>query len=167
MPAPSTEDTAAFAAVLARLDTALPPQVCATLRPPARAEDLAALAALLPEGARLPADLQALLAWHDGQSWNAPLSTKNNRRLLSAGEIRSELAYFSDPRSDVMAPWSASWLPVLTNDAGDFVVLETVGPQAGFLRLYWHDDPSRSVAHPSLLKWAEALLGEYLPPPAG
>jgi len=60
-----------------------------------------------------------------------------------------------------MEPWSPSWLPVLTNDSGDFVVYETAGPSRGKLLHYWHDDQSRSVAYLSLQEWAEELLCEH------
>lgn len=161
MAEPTDRGVLAFTIVLAKLEEVLPPAVRETLRAPAEPQELAALGASLAEAGLLPADLHALLTWHNGQSWNAPLSKKNNRRLLSASEIERERSFFADPMSDFMEPWSASWLPVLTNDAGGLVVYETTGPQRGNLLHYWHDDSSRNVAYPSLLKWAEGLLDEY------
>ncbi|MDX6007968.1 SMI1/KNR4 family protein [Cupriavidus necator] len=162
----SKDARAELMAVLAKLDQVLPAEVHTTLRAPVQAADLAGLARTLAEGVQLPDDLQVLLGWHDGQVWNSPLSRKNNRRLLSVREILSERSFFADPMSDFIEPWCASWLPVLTNDAGDFVVYETVGDLRGKLLHYWHDDPSRSVAHSSLLQWAERLLHEYERPEA-
>jgi len=158
----TAKDTRAeLIAVLTKLEEILPTAVRATLRAPAQAADLATLASSLTEGDRLPDDLLALLSWHDGQAWNSPLSPKNNRRLLSTEEVLSERSFFADPMSDFMEPWRASWIPVLTNDSGDFVVYETVGESKGVLLYYWHDDPSRGVAYQSLLQWAETLLREY------
>ena len=152
---------AEISAVLVRLEQVLPAEVKLTLRKPAPTEDLAARAGAVGGAGQLPADLVALVTWHDGQEWNSPLSRKDNRRLLSVREILDEHSFFGDPMSDFLMPWSTSWIPVLTNDAGDFLVYETQGPLAGALLHYWHDDPSRSVAHPSLIHWAEGLLREY------
>ena len=163
MAEPTDRDVVALTTVLAKLEEVFPPAIRATLRAPAKHQELAALGASLAEAGQLPADLHALLTWHDGQSWNSPLSRKNNRRLLSTSEIESERSFFADPMSDFMEPWSASWLPVLTNDAGGLVVYETTGPLRGKLLHYWHDDSSRNVAYSSLLEWAGGLLGEYAP----
>ena len=157
---------AEMSAALAALEKVLPPQVTLTLRAPAQAEDIAALADTLAGDERVPDDLLALFSWHDGQSWNSPLSRKDNRRLLSVREILSERSFFVDPMSEFMEPWSASWLPVLTNDSGDFLVYETQGELKGALLHYWHDNPSRRVACSSLLQWAEGLLREYELPEA-
>ncbi|WP_316156845.1 SMI1/KNR4 family protein [Cupriavidus sp. BIC8F] len=166
MSATNKDARAELMAVLAKLDQVFPTEVHTTLRSPAQAADLAALASTLAEGDRLPEDLLILFDWHDGQAWNSPLSPKNNRRLLSVREVFSERLFFADPLSEFMEPWCASWLPVLTNDAGDFVVYETVGDLRGKLLHYWHDDPSRSVAYSSLHQWAEKLLHEYEQPNA-
>lgn len=155
------EGCASLHALLAKLGEVLPASVCATLRPPAPAADLAELGRALPTGVEFPVDLLALLTWHDGQKWNSSLSKKNNRRLLSSTEILREYSFFADPTSDFQEPWSASWLPVLTNDAGDFIVYETQGELRGHLVHYWHDEESRTVAYKSLLQWAEELLLEY------
>jgi hypothetical protein len=69
--------------------------------------------------------------------------------------------FFKDPKSDFQKPWLESWLPVLTNGAGDFVVYETQGSPRGQLITYWHDEPRRTTAHPSLRAWAEKLLNEF------
>lgn len=161
MTAIDEDEASELSVILAELEEVLPADVRATLRPPARPSDLAALAASIPEAGQLPADLRALLTWHDGQSWNSPLSRKNNCRLLSASEVVNECLFFADPMSDFVEPWNASWLPVLTNDSGDFVVYETADLSKGKLLRYWHDNQSRSVAYSSLLQWATGLLREY------
>lgn len=131
------EDTSAsLSVVLRQIEGVLPQAVRVTLRAPAEPEDLAGLVSTIPEAGQLPAELRVLFAWHDGQPWNAPLSRKNNRRLLSVGEIAKECSFFADPMSDFMEPWSPSWLPLLTNDSGDFVVYETAGLSRGKLLHY-------------------------------
>lgn len=148
----------ALNAMLARLDARLPSDVLATLAAPAPADDLRALTDTLPGLAALPADLLSLFTWHDGQAWNSRLNPNDNRRLLSVKEIIEERAFFADPMSDFLEPWSHSWVPILTNDSGDFVVYETAGESAGQLIHYWHDDPARRQAYASLVDWAQELL---------
>jgi cell wall assembly regulator SMI1 len=150
-----------FPQMLTALNRVLPAEVKATLRPPAAPQDLAALGSFSQASWAVPGDLLTLLQWHDGQEWNAQLSKKDNRRLLSIPEIIDQLSFFADPGSDFMAPWANSWIPILTNDSGDFLVLETAGEQQGALLHYWHDEPSRSVKFRSLSEWAERLLQEY------
>lgn len=153
-PQPMNEQApSALRIVLTSIERVLPPHIRATLRPPAEAGDLAGLVSSVPEVGQLPADVCVLFSWHDGQPWNSPLSRKDNRRLLSVSEIGRECSFFADPTSDFMEPWSPLWLPVLTNDLGDFVVYETAGPSRGKLLHYWHDDQSRSVAYLSLQEW--------------
>ena len=153
------EPSAQLQILLDKIDAALPSEVRATLREPASGASLDALAGAFKS--RLPPEVQVLLEWHDGQEWNAPLSKKNNRRMMSAAEIAEQIMFFADPLSDFLGPWEPSWLPILTNDAGDFVVYQTQGSQPGSLSLYWHDDERRGTAHPSLQSWAQELLNEY------
>ena len=145
--------------LLEKLDRALSSNVRATLRAPASAVSLDVLAGTFALG--LPTEIQLLLKWHDGQEWNAPLSGKNNRRLMPASEIAEQIMFFSDPEEDFLEPWELSWIPILTNDSGDFVVYQTQGPQPGALSVYWHDDEMRGVVYPSLKNWVQELLNEY------
>lgn len=112
-------------------------------------------------GKALPSELETLLKWHNGQEWNSLLSKEDNRRLMTASEIINAWQFFNDPMSDFMEPWSTSWVPILTNDSGDYIVYETEGKNAGKLLAYWHDWENRSVQNESVLVWAQGLLKEY------
>src|SRR5262245_31112603 len=146
--------------LLAELDAAVPVEVSESLLPGASDEALQQLSRTGLQGRPLPADLAALLRWHNGQEWNAELSPKNNRRLLTVVEIIQEWSFFNDSSNDYLEPRSPSWVPILTNDSGDSVVYETDGPRSGVLIAYWHDDPDRPLEYASLRDWAATLLGE-------
>ena len=105
----------------------------------------------------LPRELHALLAWHDGQEWNTALRPSDNRRLMSALEIVETIGFFLDPNEEFLEPWGRFWVPFLTNDSGDYIVIE---PDSGELLHYWHDSESRRVAYPSFLVWLEGLAAE-------
>jgi cell wall assembly regulator SMI1 len=144
--------------LLAAIDQCLPPQVLTTLRPAASTESIAQIEQLL--GVALPDGVRQLLAWHDGQEWNAALRDSDNRRLLSAGEIIEALKFFHDPEEEFLEPWGRYWLPFLTNDSGDYVVVDASPAGSGELIAYWHDWDDRSVEHKSMAAWAQGLIEE-------
>ncbi|MEY4563013.1 MAG: hypothetical protein RLZZ618_2290 [Pseudomonadota bacterium] len=157
----NTQRLREFADCLAELHAVLPPDVLKTLRPPATTEAIDRVKRLLAPVA-LPADVKLLLQWHDGQEWNSTLSPDNNRRLLSAEEIAERIGFFSDPSEDFLKPWNPSWVPLLTNDSGDYLVYETAGENEGKLIQYWHDDLRRLIQHQDLTFWANELRCELL-----
>lgn len=144
--------------LLAVIDTRLPAPVVATLRPPASAESIAQIEHLL--GAALPSGLHQLLRWHDGQEWNAALRESDNRRLLSVGEIVDALKFFLDPEEEFLEPWGRYWLPFLTNDSGDYVVVDASPEGKAEVIAYWHDWEDRSVEYSSMVEWAAGLIDE-------
>lgn len=141
------------------LEGILPAAILSTLLNPISVEEMQKLREIWA----LPEELVLLWTWHNGQRWNAQLSKYNNRRLLSAAEIVEQHEFFNDPMSEFMEPWRRSWLPILTNDSGDYVVYETEGELAGQLFFYWHDDSARKLAYRSLEDWLQELLEDYEP----
>lgn len=128
------------------------PRAHASLRPPASPADLARLADTCFAG-KLPADLAALFAWHDGQSSDGdPLSPESNYTLHSIASALSAHAFLSAPAADIQQPWSASWLPLFENGAGDHLVYDR-----GALLEYRHDDAGRPVRFASLDAWASEV----------
>ena len=148
-----------LSSALVALQAVLPSNIVNTLRPPVAPCDLAELEAAF--AGEVPAEVSALLTWHDGQEWNSPLSPDDNRRLLSCREIVETLSFFADPNEDYLRPWKQSWIPLLTNDSGDYVVIETTGEAAGSLLTYWHDDESRRQVESSLMQWVQGLQKAY------
>ncbi|MCQ2999933.1 SMI1/KNR4 family protein [Pseudomonas syringae] len=148
----------AFTECLATIEKLLPPDSLATLRPPASETSIQQIEQLL--GAPLPLGLRQLLLWHDGQEWNAELRESDNRRLLAASEIMDALKFFLDPEEEFCEPWERYWVPFLTNDSGDYVVVDASPSGTGELIHYWHDWDDRSIAYPSLNEWAQGLKEE-------
>jgi cell wall assembly regulator SMI1 len=59
-----------------------------------------------------------------------------------------------------MEPGGRYWLPFLTNDSGDYVVIDASPQGSGELISYWHDWEDRSVEHKSMADWAAGLIEE-------
>ncbi|WP_370616975.1 hypothetical protein [Mumia sp. Pv 4-285] len=111
-----------LASALAALDGVLPADVGATLRPGATFSD----------EADMPGALAAddLVAWKDGQqpgsgaAWGLPESF----RLMSAAEIRAVTAEIeADPAAYPAWPENDAWEPVMTDDAGAYLVVVAFG----------------------------------------
>lgn len=152
------QDPRSFTDLLMEIDRQAPAAVAATFRPPA---DDAAIARIEQRlGHPMPQNLRQLLQWHDGQAWNSLLRESDNRRLLSVDEILETLSFFLDGKEDFMGPWEPHWTPVLTNDAGDYVVIDTPPTGDGALLAYWHDDENGGPEYPSLDAWAVGLVDE-------
>lgn len=144
--------------LLTLVDLGVAPQVAATFRPPATHADITRIEQTL--GAPLPPSLAQLLLWHDGQEWNAPLRDSDNRRLLAAHEIVEVMTFFLDPEEEFLEPWGRYWVPFLTNDSGDYVVVDASPTGSGELIAYWHDWENRDVEHSSLLEWVAEWVQE-------
>ena len=162
-PAPTSSD--ALAAKLARIDELLKeanPEAFASLKPAASDAALKPLADAFSGGA-LPPDLMAFFRWHDGQSEIESLSQDSNRTPMSAAEALDAWQSLTDPKADLEQPFTKSWLPIFTNGAGDYLVYESAGQEAGALIGYWHGDDDRNVEYESLLAWATELEKEQTP----
>ncbi len=150
--------TKGLPATLARIDallTVVSPNNGATLSPPAKDASITRLKKALP----VPDEVVTLFHWHDGQKKPAQLHPEDNRVLLSVAGALDAWKFLGDPSEEILQPWSKSWLPLLSNGAGDYVCVETAGKKRGQLVTYYHDDKTRPVAWPSLAAWAGDLAG--------
>lgn len=154
------ESQHAFSELLTEIEQLLEPEIVTTLCPPASERDFLPLEQKL--GAPLPMCLRQLLLWHDGQGWNSPLRESDNRRLLTVSEISDALDFFLDPEEDFCQPWGRYWVPFLTNDSGDYVVVDASPMSTGALIAYWHDWDNRPVVDESLPQWAAGLKEELI-----
>jgi hypothetical protein len=97
---------------LARLDGILPehdPELVGTLNPPVREENLEMLRELIRPH-ELPAELETLLRWHDGQSRSRSWPLIEAGPLLSAAQIAEHHRHMGSMCEPFQ--WSDSWLPV-------------------------------------------------------
>ena len=129
------------------------------LQPGATSAELDAAQSRL--GVALPADLRALLGWHNGQGADFAGHFENNWDLMSLEEIeaaRKELTEGPDG-------WQPAWIPFLDDDSGDYVFVDASQPEAP-VREFWQGKSERPVVAPSLAAWLAQFVaaverGEY------
>jgi len=126
------------------------PRAYASLRPPADARALDALA-VRAMGGRLPPDLAIWFGWHDGQSSVESFDPRNNYTPHTAEQALAAYNLLDDPSNEALRLCESTWIPLFTNGAGDHVVYDL---RSGKLITYWHDDPQRPLHAPSLAAWA-------------
>jgi len=150
---------------LHRLDTALATHRAdslAELSPPIDEAALGRLAKSLERD--VPADVAALLRWHDG----APSGARelvDNWQLLGSKEIgaasktlRKHLA--AGEFDDKLDWWSVEWIPLFGDGGGNYLCFDAAGSfggQAGQLLRFVHDHDSRAIVAPSLEAWLVAV----------
>jgi cell wall assembly regulator SMI1 len=115
----------------------------------------------------LPDELRLLLAWHDGQGEEFVGRFEQDWLLMSAAQIGEAKAQLD---ADAAATgWSASWIPFLDDDAGDYVCLDTTQPGAP-VREFWPGTTDHAVVAPSLTAWLRMFVtnleqGKYVEDP--
>lgn len=137
------------------------PEVAAGLRPGAGEKDFALLRESFFHDGAIPADIEAFFRWHNGQTGYESLSPFDNRMIMSIQDAVDSWTFLSDPDEDIQQPWQESWIPILANGAGDYIVYVTSGEMKGQLVAYWHDSEDRRVAFQSLESWARKVLSAY------
>jgi cell wall assembly regulator SMI1 len=111
----------------------------------------------------IPDDLRALLAWHNGQGLDFAGHFEQDWDLLSTRQI-ADAKRQMDAEAKA-AGWQRSWLPFLSDDADDYMVLDT--NQAGApVRAFWQGQTDHAVIAPSLAAWLADFVaalerGEY------
>jgi cell wall assembly regulator SMI1 len=125
------------------------------LRPGASQADLEALQRSL--GVPLPEDLQALLAWHNGQKEDTLGRFEQDWIFLGAEEIAAAKKDLDGDADAKGKGWQRAWIPILDNDAGDYVCLDTSQPEAQ-VREFWQDRTDHPVVAPSLASWFEEMV---------
>lgn len=156
-------DVERLKSALARVDSALAasrPAIAAALNPGLSEDLLEGLLERLGTGCR--EELAVWFGWHDGQSGYRSLLPDVGELLLDAERCLEEKELRKTDEEYDAPAWPPSWVPLLENGAGDYIVLETEGPQSGSLLNYWHDEPNywekpseERVAYRSLVDWAE------------
>ena len=142
--------------LLERLERLANDEARASLRAGASEEALSAFAR--ETGA--PSDLVAIHRWHDGQTDGAP-GLVGNDALLTLDGIRAERARLDEVlfSGDVLGAdaWRETWLPFLTNGAGDCVCLDLA---TGRVLRHWHDSVARPVLAESIREWLTHVVSE-------
>lgn len=136
------------------------------LLPPATPIELADLEQALEFS--LPAELQALLSWHNGQRRDFSGSLEQSWMLMSAEEIAMAIKELRNPGSTSDTPatgWQAGWVPFLEDGAGNYLCLDTRQPGTP-IRAYWVGQADHEIVAPSLVVWLEDFVtalerGEY------
>jgi cell wall assembly regulator SMI1 len=153
--------------VLARLERWLAqhrPRYHRNLRPGASDAELEGLRQSLARD--LPAELRALLSWHNGQGADFAGSLVESWLLMSAAEIAA-----AKKELDETAPsgWRKEWIPFLDDDAGNYVCLDSSEPNSP-VREFWQGNADHPIVAQSLAQWLESLVaaverGEYVEDP--
>jgi cell wall assembly regulator SMI1 len=123
------------------------------LRPGADVQTLNQLKKAL--GCPLPDDLQALLAWHDGQADGFAGKFEENWILMSSERIAA-----AKPDLDTGAKetgWKPKWVPFLDDDEGDHLCLDTAKKGVPVRGFYLGNTDHEEVA-PSLASWLEDFV---------
>ncbi|MGZ3454452.1 MAG: SMI1/KNR4 family protein [Polyangiales bacterium] len=115
----------------------------------------AALAKLSKIAGELTDDLETWFQWHDGQKGYASIGPSVNDRLLSASAAASAWKFLEE---EGHAPWRSSWLPIMENGAGDYVLFDR---DDGRLLRYHHEDRQRPKAAASLAAWAKEVAEDW------
>lgn len=117
------------------------PSYAAVLAKPASATAQRKLASL-PE-------LQAYLAWHDGQTDGGSSSLFGTVWLMSESQMEYQRLCNAETAKDIDNPewWSDAWYPFADDGAGN---LFCVNEGDGSVLLYWHDSEERTEVAPSL-----------------
>jgi cell wall assembly regulator SMI1 len=140
------------------------PNYARQLPPGASDADLAQLEKQL--GKPLPPELRSLLAWHNGQGDGFIGAFEEDWLLLSAQDIAANK---NDLEHDSGAGWDGDWIPLLANDAGDFLFLDT-SQASRPVRHFSLGQTEHSIAAPSLAAWLRDFVenverGHYVEDP--
>lgn len=105
-------------------------------------------------GKQLPAELRALLMWHNGQNADVPGAFEQNWILMSIEEIaESKKELDAQPHEG----WHKDWLPFLDDDNGNYLCLD-LGSPGSPVRECWRGRADHPLKSPSLIAWLEAFV---------
>ena len=148
--------------VVARLSSWLEtnaPDVANAMAPGASDEEIAAFEKVL--GTALPAGMRALYRWHNGGKG----ALIGNRVLMPLAEITSTRQLMNKAVDDgafKTTNWyRKTWVPFLSNRAGDHVCWDPRGSFSGSpgqVLEFWHTDHDRKVLAPTFDAWLTALV---------
>jgi cell wall assembly regulator SMI1 len=154
---PAAAGQGGIAGLLARLERWLHqhrPRFLKGLKPGASAADLDSLEKA--SGQPLPADLRALLAWHNGQNDDFVGCFEENWYLMDTQQIAE--AWREQTGSDATkAVWQKGWIPFLDDDRDNYTFLDTTQPGQP-VRQFWKRNPEQQTVAPSLAAWLEHFV---------
>ena len=121
----------------------------------------------------LPDDLRQILLLSDGETRKSA-GAIGNWRLLSIAEIQAAWGWLTqlnhkgafnglapDPSPYIQdAWWHPSWVPFVSNDAGDYFCIDTQPPEEdryGQILLFFQDRPERPLVGASLAAWLDRV----------
>jgi cell wall assembly regulator SMI1 len=130
------------------------------LKPGADAAQVDALQHAL--GVPLPEDLRQLLAWRNGQDDETTGRFEESWILMRTDEIG---AAWRDMTGNAQSSWQRAWIPILEDDRGNYVLMDTSQPGAP-LRVYRQQGAEPTALAPSLAAWLKQFVtavehGEY------
>ncbi len=126
--------------------------VSKTLRKRATAASLAKLEKI---AGKLTVELRTWFTWHDGQNGPSSIGPSANHQLIGVAESMKAWTFLQEEGN---RPWKSTWLPIMENGAGDYVVCDRAD---GKLLVYYHDDKKRPKLATSLAAWARAVAEEW------
>jgi cell wall assembly regulator SMI1 len=109
----------------------------------------------------VPLELFVWFGWHNGQDGTSQELSPD--RTFTLMELRASVAAWRSLRDlkssgDLQEPWSLSWIPLMTNGAGDYVVFESSPDAYGTILEYWHADEDRPVLAKNLATFAKDIV---------
>ena len=128
-------------------------EVFKSLQPGASEDQLQKLSNLFPNH-ELPDEITTLYKWHNGQVGYFSLNQNDNRTFAPVDEVIDTWVFLNDPMEDILEPISKSWVPILYNGAGDYIMYISEGANQGKLLSYWHDDEVRKIEYANFNEWA-------------
>jgi cell wall assembly regulator SMI1 len=151
--------------LLQRLETWLRahrPRYLDGLNPPASTAEIEDLELAL--GAPVPEELRALLTWRNGQGPGFIGAFENSWILLTSERIAAAKRIL-DADADATG-WHTAWVPLLDNDAGDYLCLD----QNARVRAFWLGKQEHPVIAESLVDWLNDFVtnvenGNYVEEP--
>src|SRR4051812_6781945 len=130
-PSPKPRDAGPLRRALADLDAYLreaDPDMLRAMRPGTGEADVRSWAAEIFGPSPIPPELVAWFGWHDGQDGTAQeLSPDRTFHLVDLAESCAAWRSLRDLKQsgDLQESWQLSWVPVMANGAGDYVVFES------------------------------------------
>jgi cell wall assembly regulator SMI1 len=109
-------------------------------------------------GVPVPADLKALLAWHNGQSDDCPSRFEQDWILLSSDRIADVKRDLDGDTAARDGGWKPDWVPFLDDDSGDYGCVDSSKPE-GPVREFWQGRKRHPVVAPSLAAWLAGVVG--------
>lgn len=122
------------------------------LCPGASNRQLAALANVVYQP--LPDEMRTWLAWHNGQDESLIGGFIEAFHLMSAEQIGRE---WHRRQREPEPGWNTAWLPLLDDDQGDLIVLDTTLPGCA-VREVWRGQREHPLVAPSLAAWMASFL---------